>query len=127
MKQNNAGLVEVPAAARGYSDEGRQQFLKASRNTTMFFQNPPLHTFISQVSRIPQAIAVSSRQEDNTVHVWTIIEAPDKSAECQVYDAEMKLMENFPEGIFDFHTIFLSNRNLPAILPTGSEILYVRE
>lgn len=130
MRQSNTGILEIPAAAKGYSDEERQRFIKAFGQADKFFlfaSNPLVHTFIRQVSHIPQVNAICSRQEDNVIHIWTIIEAPDKAVEHQVYAAEMKLMESFAEIAFDFHAIFRSGRDLPAILPTDSEIIYTRE
>lgn len=129
MKQSNANILDAPAAAKGYSNEERQRFLKTFQQTDRFLSiasNPLLHTFIRQVSHLPEVVAVCFRQEDNTMHVWTILESPERSVEHQVYAGEMKLMESFPEIVFDFHVIFLSDRDLPTVLPPDSEIIYTR-
>jgi hypothetical protein len=78
------------------------------------------------VSRISQVNAACFRQEDSTMHVWTILKSPERLVEHQVYAEEMKLMERFPEIIFDFHVIFQAGRDLSAILPSDSEIIYTR-
>ena len=126
MKQSNAGILEIPAAAKGYGAEECQRFLKTLELVERFYSNPVLHTFVRQVSYISQVIGICFRQEDSTMHVWTILESPERSVEHQVYAEEMKLMERFPEIIFDFHVIFQAGRDLSAILPSDSEIIYTR-
>ncbi len=126
MKQSNAGILEIPAAAKGYSEEERRLFLKTLEQADRFISNPLLHTFVRQASHISQVNAVCFRQEDSTMHVWTILESPERSVEHQVYAEEMKLMERFPEMIFDFHVIFQAGRDLSEILPSDSEIIYTR-
>ena len=130
MKQRNISTMEIPAAARGYTTEERQRFLESfgrADRLLLFASNPLLHIFIRHVSRMVQVIAICSRKEDNVIHVWTIIEAPDKVLENQIYAEEMKLMEHFPDILFDFHVIYLSGTDLSVVLPTDSEIVYMRD
>ena len=56
----------------------------------------------------------------NNIDVWTIIKEKNDRLLDTIYQAEIDIMNNYKEILFDFSVIFQGNHKIEEIVPTGA-------
>lgn len=99
-------------------------FLIQSQYARFFTANTSSHSlivpFVASVSELPEVERVFWKVEDNWIRVWTIIDQPNREAENKIYDAQLDLMDKFPEKSFDFVVIFRQGKMPEEVHPEGA-------
>ena len=74
-------------------------------------QNPQhaVYDFCVSISAIHEVKAVTYQTENNNVLVWSFISKRDKKVRRLIYEKEMKLMQNYPNMVFDFNVVTISS------------------
>ncbi len=75
--------------------------------------------FVSFLPSNPAIQRVCWTFDGPRLRVWTIIPAPDDLLEEQIYDAQLRFMEKFPEMSFDFVVLYLFGNPIADVRPTG--------
>lgn len=63
--------------------------------------------FARGAQSIPSVVAVSHAKDGNVCLVWTFVRDRNKESRRQVYAYERRLMERYPELLFDFNVVAL--------------------
>lgn len=106
------------------------RFLVQSQHPRFFTANTSLHSligpFTADVSELPDVERIFWKVEDNWIRVWTIINQPNREVENKIYDAQLDLMDKFPEKFFDFVVIFRQGKMPEEIHPEGAIPVFSR-
>lgn len=78
--------------------------------------------FKSNLPQDPAIRRVYHLPEGPVVHVFTVIDSPDRDLEDRVYSAEAKIIDQFPNVNYDFHLVRRGERTLPE----GATLVFQR-
>ena len=76
-----------------------------------------LSRFAARVAPILDVVAVSHAAEGGVQRLWTFIPRRDKALRRCVYLEEIRLMEEFPDILFDFNVVALEDLPHGALVP----------
>lgn len=71
-----------------------------------------LDQFVSLLRDNPKVWAVYGTEDSSGITVWTYVDSNDRNDRLQIYKAEWRLLNMYPEVGFDFNT---------ALVPAGNE------
>jgi len=76
---------------------------------------------------IPHVVAAFHGREGRLHRVWFVLEDDTWESCCRVYDVEDKILDRFPDRLFDFHVTRRGNGIPDDWVPTGMERLHIGE
>ncbi len=78
------------------------------------------HFLVYELSVVTEVERVFVKLDDEVFRVWVVISEPSRDIEDRIYDAELWLMDHFPDALFDFSLIFRGNQSVGEMCPNGA-------
>lgn len=88
--------------------------------------NSLVNLFVSRVSNLREVERIFWKVENKRVRVWTVMNQPNLPIENQIYDAQLDLMDMFPDMSFDFAVIFRREKSPNQISPEEATQVFLR-
>lgn len=86
-----------------------------------------LEKFISeQIFEIPEVEAVVFSKTEDSMDIWTVINAPDKEIKKKIYNVEYDILDLFGELNLDFHLICRYDKDFNELYPLDAKIRFQR-
>ena len=77
-------------------------------------------------SGISSVDSIFVNQHQDTFLVTIVLPEKDYEIEDSIYDLELRLMDKFPDSLFDFNVITLSGRKLTDIVTPSGQVVFYR-
>ncbi|MDL1970997.1 MAG: hypothetical protein LWW94_08510 [Candidatus Desulfofervidaceae bacterium] len=110
----------LPGILLTYSDSGSFFYSTFEAGNKKNDIKQALYEFARMLVDVPKVVALTYFEEnkkDKHVIVWTFIIERNKEIMNQIYERELKLMQKFPNILFDFNISFVRNREKQLFIP----------
>lgn len=117
--------------ARGLHSAALEKSLRVLQERLLGRLGRPLSevtiTFANEVYRIDGVSAILAKEEeDHVIHLWTVVEREDASLRDQVYSAQLRVYDLYPDAQLDFLVLTAEPStvtNLETLIPRGFSLI----